>query len=630
MMLHKPSYSMLCYSTTSATNVTTFGVILGLTCALQFFFVAHTFPWSELFGSASLLHIDNPFHEYNVAMGAAVSSIGYDPFFAAGRTTGFAINHSDRLPAFLASILPSSVTAAEIWKLYTFVVSIIASICLPLTLIILRFERNAIIVGSILGLLLWWTGMFRWFHTAGMVSFVFIAFASLPFTAMVVRLLTRDFIKSFAAVMGLGFVAAFLFFNHPLFSLPSIIFVIFYLILNSKDVYWKSGLAALLAVAIIGVLLNFNWLYYFLNPVDIQETFDHYQRATGGDLVIKSLLGIWEKASGARINTPIALAVMLGFFLAYFNTKRALLFTYSCVGIFWLLYAYIAGDSEVLGKLTQPNRFATIAYLFLALPAAVSIAKIFCSALQPERTWRRAISRVSAGLLAVGLAIGVIEMGREISFANIGHYGQRPPQVQNQEQYANHILSFLNTNTDASARVLFETSLGRIHDGGHIAGLLALKSQREFIGGPYVQTGFASFWDGIAFAKPIAEISSELMHEYFDRYNIGWIIAHSEKSKHYFDQLNGVVCISEWNQLKFYQVQRPHSFFVTGSGELVEREANRLVFTAVSGDTVILKYHYLPGMHSSEGTIDPVFIGDDPNQFIQLRGTSANVILTYR
>ncbi|PQJ95497.1 hypothetical protein CXB77_15070 [Chromatium okenii] len=605
-------------------------MILGLTFALQFFLVAQTFPLSELFGSASLLYIDNPFHEYNVAMGAAVGSVGYDPFFAAGRATGFALNHSDRLPAFLANILPSSLTAADIWKLYTFAVSLIASICLPLTLIILRFERNAIAISAALGLLLWWTGIFRWFHTAGMVSFIFIAFASLPFTALVVRLLTQAFTKTLIATVALGLVAAFLFFSHPLFPLPITVFLIFYLALNRQAVHWQFGLTALLAVAAIGILLNVGWLYYFMNPLEIQETFDLYQRATGGDLVIKSLLGIWDKANGARINTPIALAVILGFFLAYFSSQRRLLLTYSGVGVFWLLYAYTAGDNDVLGKLTQPNRFTTVAYLFLALPAAVSIAEIFCNALQHEKTWRRAISRASAGLLAIGLTISVVEMGREVSSANIGHYGQHPPQARHQGEYADHILSFLNTNTDNSARVLFETSLGRIHDGGHIAGILALKSQREFVGGPYVQTGFASFWDGKAFTKPIAEISPEKMHEYFDRYNIGWIIAHSEKSKRYFDQLNGVVCINEWKQLKFYQVQRLHSFFLAGAGELVARDANRLVFKAVLGDSITLKYHYLPGMQVTEGTIDPVFIGDDPNPFIQLRGASQNVILTYR
>ncbi|WP_146108636.1 hypothetical protein [Chromatium okenii] len=309
-MSQKANYLRLFYSVKFTPNVIVIGVILGLTFALQFFLVAQTFPLSELFGSASLLYIDNPFHEYNVAMGAAVGSVGYDPFFAAGRATGFALNHSDRLPAFLANILPSSLTAADIWKLYTFAVSLIASICLPLTLIILRFERNAIAISAALGLLLWWTGIFRWFHTAGMVSFIFIAFASLPFTALVVRLLTQAFTKTLIATVALGLVAAFLFFSHPLFPLPITVFLIFYLALNRQAVHWQFGLTALLAVAAIGILLNVGWLYYFMNPLEIQETFDLYQRATGGDLVIKSLLGIWDKANGARINTPIALAVI--------------------------------------------------------------------------------------------------------------------------------------------------------------------------------------------------------------------------------------------------------------------------------------------------------------------------------
>ncbi|MBK1694469.1 hypothetical protein CKO09_06910 [Chromatium weissei] len=602
--------------------------ILILTVVLQFLLLAQTFPLSELFSSASLLYIDNPFHEYNVAMGAATASIGYDSLFAAGKATGFAINHSDRLPAFLAHILPSNVTAAGIWKFYTFTAALIASICLPLTLIILRFERNAIAVSALLGLLLWWTGMFRWFHTAGMVSFVFVAFASIPFIALLVRLFTWDVTKKLAAVLSFGLISAILFFTHPLFFLPVTVFTIFYVLTNREYICWKTSLIFLSATLLIVVTLNYSWLYYFINPPDIQETFDHYQRATGGDLIIRSIFGIWEKANGAKINMPIILAAILGVYLSNTKTKKLLL-AFLGTGIFWLLYAYTAGDNETLGRLTQPNRFAPVAYLFFALPAAVGIVEIFSKVLQSEKTQQQIAYRVAASLIAFGLVISVVEMGREVSSADIGHYAQHPPQVKNQSAYANHILNFLNTHTDISARVLFETSLGRIHDGGHIAGLLALKSQREFIGGPYVQTGFASFWDGKLFAKSIADISPETMQEYFDRYNIGWIIVHSEKSKRYFDQLVGVTCIDEWEKLKFYQVQRPHSFFIKGFGELVERTADRLVFKNVSGDSVILKYHYLPKMESNEGTISPIFIGDDPNPFIQLQGKLSEIVITY-
>lgn len=607
--------------------------ILGIAFAIQLLLLSLTFPLSEVLGIKGLNYIDNPYHEYVVTVAADSGSNkrlrSYDPYFYAGKAAGLARNHGAKLPALAAALLSDWFSPREVWKIYVFAASLLASICLPLALILFRFERNAVAVGAALGLLLWWTGMFRWLHTAGLASFVLAAYASIPFTALIVQLIESE-CRYLVATIATGLAGAFFFFVHPLFPLPVIVFTTAYLSLSLRELRWKRFAIIATIISAIAILPNSGWLYdAFVDPPDPLIDITNHQRNTGFSLIFKSLFGIWDVAEGAKINPAIALAAVAGLVLARTDARRRQLLSYAIAGWFWACYAFTAGHISALGELTQPNRFNPVAYLFMAVPAAVGISRLLDSAGSPSHSQRRTLARGTTGIIGLVLATGVVELGREVSSADIGHYGQIPPQARDQGDYARYLLDFLARNTDSSARILFETSNARIHDGGHIAGLIALQSQRELIGGPYVQRGFAAFWDGIAFMQPIDQISPEKMQEYLDRYNIGWVVAHSQKSQAYFDRLPSATMMEQWKKIKTYKVERDHSFFFSGSGELVERRVNRLVFANVKGDPVILKYHYLKGMQTNAVEIAPVMVGDDPSPFVRITGAAPNLTIAY-
>src|SRR4029077_7350989 len=106
-----------------------------------------------------------------------------------------------------------------------------------------------------------------------------------------------------------------------------------------------------------------------------------------------------------------------------------------------------------------------------------------------------------------------------------------PPQVTGEGIYTRTLLRWLRDDTKPEGRVLFEESPGRIYDGARIAGYLAYKSGREFIGGPYPFRHFAAFWDNWLFDRPISQLSPEQLDGLLRRYNIGWAIVHSPSAK---------------------------------------------------------------------------------------------------
>jgi hypothetical protein len=152
-----------------------------------------------------------------------------------------------------------------------------------------------------------------------------------------------------------------------------------------------------------------------------------------------------------------------------------------------------------------------------------------------------------------------------------------------------------------------------------MAGYYAFSSQREFIGGAYPKQLFASSWDGFMFGKPIAQISTERMAEYFAVYNIGAIVVHSEAAKNYFDAMPGVRFDADHGILRAYLVDGEHSYFLKGSGHVQERGHNHVLITDIKGPELVLKYHYVPGLVTDPPTlIQGIRLLDDPKPFVRI------------
>lgn len=596
------------------------------TAVIQFILVSRSFPIGELVTQNPLFHIDGAFHWYTMKLGVNLASmwntVGYDPYFNAGYPSGVIYNRSAKLPTVMAILLQPWFSELLVYKWYVFISAVVAPLCVPVALHCFGISARATLMGSAFGLFLWWGSQFRWFHTAGMVSFVTGSYLALPFIAKILNELQKP--SGYWNVVTLGILGALGIFYHPLFPLPIFIPVLVYVALVRINLDWRRVLFVLASVSVVSLLPNVWWLYliHYYQSIFNDGGDDPYQRLVDVSVVWREVLGVWAgNAHGSKAYAPIALAAVWGCIETRNRNERALALSFTVSGVFLILFAAVGAAVEPLGKL-QPNRFAPVGYLLLCVPAAIGIAAMLIAARDSGVSCRTRLARLSLIVIALVAGYLVNEIRREISTANIGHYGMRPPEVNAQGEYSQWLLKWLKDHTTGDGRILFEQSRGRIYDGANISGYYAYESKREFIGGPYPAypfMQFPGFWDGWLFNKKISDIGRTEFKQYMDLYNIGWIVVHSDQSKRFLQDMPDIVPAEGFKQLRIYVVNRPHSYVSSGSGKVLERGHNNLLLGNLSGDRVILKYHYIEGL-SSEPPVNllPVKLGDDPNPFIMV------------
>ena len=600
--------------------------VAGAVLLLQFILAAISFPLPELSSQKPLFHIDAAWHWYHIKVAKDLfetgNLVGYDPTFNAGYPGGVTYNWSAKIPALWAILLKTRCSEVVVYKLYAFVSAVIGPVFVPIGFFLLRMRRSEMAFGSLCGVILWWVSVFHWYHTAGMVAFVVGSYGSFAYFAWVLRYL--DGSGGVWALVGMGLTGALAMFWHPLFPLPIVLGTLLFLAMNRQGADRTRVLKLLTIVPLLAVLPNLVWLYpmFHYQKVFVAGVSDisPYGKIVAVGNLWRELAGIWSgNAHGSKLYAPLALATVWGWF------SRGRLFPDRCgritavLGIALSVLAHLGGGIPLL-RFIQPNRFAPVGYLFLCVPASLGVSAMWRRARDVPTGWllRRA---AQASLVILGLitAYTLKEVREEVSWTHSGHYGAPPPEARDLGGLSLWVLNWLEHDTTADGRVLFETSKARIHDGAHMAGYYAASSGRSFIGGPYPFTNFAGFWDGTVFGKQMSQIPQETFAQYLDLYNIGWILAHSAEAKHYLDHMPGVVSVAAYEELKAYRCERPLSYFLQGNGHVADQGTNRLALSGLDGGNVVIKFHYIPGIKSDPpATLLPVPEMDDPNPFIKI------------
>jgi hypothetical protein len=232
-----------------------------------------------------------------------------------------------------------------------------------------------------------------------------------------------------------------------------------------------------------------------------------------------------------------------------------------------------------------------------------------------------------AGLLFTGR-----ELANEVSARPTPHHGRAAPEIRGEGPLTVWLKQTLAAHTTPAGRILFETSLGRIHDGAHIAGPLAHALGRELIGGPYVYMHHAGFWDGQLFGRSIRSFGADEFTQRLKLYNVGWIVVHSESSKAFLKTLPAARLLAEQGPVAVYAWDgAPLSYVLKGAGQVASRGLNRLTLHGLGGDEVILKYHFVPGLQATPAaTLEPVLLPGDPQPFIRLVRPPARLEISQR
>jgi len=595
---------------------------------LQFALVAWTFPLPELWSSHLQSHIDAAYHWYQLKFGVTVAQtghlLGYDPFFGAGYIRGDSTDPSARLPTVLAILLHPWLNEVNTYKIWSFAAAIIGPVFIPLAVRALKLSFSHIVIATLFGFILWWASYFRWYHTAGMVTFVLVSYATMWYLASLLRCLNES--DNWKLALFTGVIGAILFFCHPLFPVPIIFAIFIYGVIRRKQLKENFPIKPILLIGSIALLPNLLLLYsmYHHQGVLAEISGGPYQKAVNVNLIWQWTLGL---NGGSKLNIVLALTALWACIWQEDSRECMLARLFTLTG--WVLIIFAAVGAAVPGmSFAQPNRFFTVGSLMMTIPAAMGVISMLQLLKQPRQRKLTIAAITSLLFITIVTAYSLNEVRREISYADIGHYGKKPPEVTGLGDYSQWIIEWLKRNTTTAGRVLFEVSMGRIHDNANIIGYYAYTSDREFIGGSISFHLFASFQDGRFFRKPINDFSQINFQKYLDFYNIGWIIAHSDVSKKYLETVPGVELVDNYKALNAYKVNRPLNFFMEGNGRILERGFNRLLLSELQGNSVTLKYHLLPGMKSEPPVkLEPVKILDDPTPFIKIINPPERVLL---
>ena len=587
------------------------------------------FPITELLTATPLIHIDAAFHQYQMALAQALCKqhllVGYDPYFAAGYQGGVTFNASAKLPALLACALATPAAVVPAYKVFSFMMGVLAPASLVLAAGMLGLPRAAGWTTAALAVLLWWTGPIRWYHTAGLVSWVASAFLAVPYAVAAVRCCLRPTTMSLLGVATVGALGTLL---HPLFALAVLVLALPLVLASWREGQsgWQSVGAALCICAVV-LAVNVPWVLATLSAPGYASQPGPHQWAVDPLLMLRELLGVASTAAGG---SRLYAALMLGcaaFLALAQGPARKLMLAVLVGAVLLMAWASLGGLMKGASAL-QPNRFSALAWLVLSLPAAWGVV-----ALARAVRSRRGISRwlVGAVLAAIALIGGMFvrEAGVEIFTTRPGRYAVTPPEVKGLGNTSHAVLGFLRDHTDRSARVYFEASLARVHDGGHLAGLYALQADREFIGGPYPFIDYANAWDSWAFGRPLAELSATELSQHLDLYNVKWMLCHSAGCRQAMAQLPGVSLVAELGPVTAYQRAQPGNFFAQGRGRVLQRCFNAVELETERDPETILKYHWVPGLVTSPpATVERRDLMPGARPFIVLRNPPRHLTLS--
>lgn len=593
-----------------------FGIIL-LTLFVQFSLVSVSFPITELLSHTPLLHIDSAHHWYQINFAVELAKqgnlIGYDPFFAAGYMGGIPYNTSAKVPALIAVLFPWA-TPAIAFKLFSFICAVLSPVALVLTARTLKLGVHVGGAVALLAIILWWASPIRWSHTAGIVAWPFIVFITILFAAnLVTYIIGRG---NNWSCLWLALSSGILFLVHPLFPMAAIFAIIPLFIVFRKEIIPKKLIFLLVIVPVVGVSLNMPWVSVLINYPGMADGTQPYQQAVDINMIWQNMLGLPSQDRGSKFYFMLVALSLWGIVGQSNKIERVLAITLFAAGICTLIFAAIGALIPVIA-ITQPNRFGIQGYVMMLIPAAIGVINIL-RAIRVNRIAR--IAGIGSCLFGVATLLYFMnDIRREITPGMHSRHGDAPPQVRDIGPLSRWMLDRLNYETDTSARVMFELSHARVHDGAHIAGFLATKSNREFIGGAYPYTHFTNFQDNWAFGRELSSLPKKMFLEYLELYNIGWILVHSEIAKYYLSNIPDVTLISENDQLSFYRIEHKLSFFIEGTGTISSRTANQLSLSDLKGDVLVLKYHYVPGMRSDPPVaIDGIKMLNDPQPFIRI------------
>jgi len=560
---------------------------------------------------------------------------GYDPFFLAGYPR-CALLDADNKAWELFVILFSFLSEGFAFKLYLILFLLGYPFLLYFAARNFNLTRKESIIAPILAMLFFFLSIAIDCVSWGMVSYVFVSYLSLYAFSIFYKWCNYSALRQYLILLFLSPVLLLMHIISPiLLFVPSLTLYLLYF----KKMKKLDHLMIVFLVIVI-LLLNSYWLvplatfYHQITPYEYfgsYKPFQIYNIWEPFNVYIKQN-SIFNPRPSPVLNNPFFEVILLlfglvGFYL-WIKEKKDKVFLFFLLGtLFLFVIGYYGSHTNFFAKF-QPQRFLIPLNIFLIIPASRGI-HYFLEKLFQGKSVKFKLFAFS--LAFVALVHPVAKPLKTIYKYKIYLLSSTIPQP------INNLLNWIRNHTSQEARILIEDSAfdsGHQYYGTHLPALFPHYVQREYICGPHpyfpIKHGFASFTSGLLFEKRVEDYSLEELKEYFELYNIKWIVCWFEESKKLFNQYPEYMKkLEEIDKFTIYQVDRAPSFFLKGDG-IIKSDYNRLELHKVVAENgeVIIKYHWMRFLKTEPPLkMGRVQILDDPVGFIKILDPPSSLTL---
>lgn len=616
---------------------------------------------------APVVVVDHAIHEYHGALGARFltehgTSWGYDPFFMAGYPETPVWDSSSNL-SILFQTLAGGRYSPGAYKVGLLVCLVLTVAMIPAGARATGLGGPEVAVAAVLGWLVFWAGFSSDLWRTGLFAFEFASGGLVLLIGLALRFESGPSPGRWVALTAAGALLLFAHVTTPILALGAVIGF-------ALTAPWRHGWrwsAALVLAALLVLAANAFWLVPLWRFRHIRSTSYIFMRTDSAWFLRDFLL---DRTPDARLTLALLILSVPGLALWWRDGARVRAASFAgSAAVLLALFGFgsLWGVTQVL----EPLRFRVPLAFLLTVPAASALCRATGRAARALGGGRRgaAVVAVGGGVLLVGLVLAT-PVTFHITVIRFLAAWNRPLVVGLQPEM-HTLIRALRTRTDPSARILFEDQLRLLEvtdaESVHWTALLPFllkPDARQFIGGVY-QTAFithnkaASFGDFQLGGRYVDEWTPRELDAYFDRYNVGWVVAWSPLSRFVFDRLPSakpVVTLPRYSTrgrpfnphprmvqviyqrggraaankylneaeglYTIYRIERTPSFFLRGAGEVSSVDFNRVELSNVvpDGGEAVLSMHWQDTWRTDPPLeIGPAPVPDDPVPFVRIK-----------
>ncbi|RMF96405.1 MAG: hypothetical protein D6734_03745, partial [Candidatus Schekmanbacteria bacterium] len=468
----------------------------------------------------------------------------------------------------------------------------------------------------------------------GTISFVYASYLSLYSVSLFYSYLSEGKRKKIVLATLIGCCAIWV----HLLAMICIGMPLFFLILSSfKEILKNRKLAfciSALVILIVTMPIYYPLFLFYENRTRFFPWEPYYTSSLWEPLktyifqmpIFNEYYGIPFKKN-SLVDVTILFSAIVGYRFLRRENKKALLFCLAGAFASFFLLGFYGSFAEFTRRLT-PLRFLITMNIFLLPSSVVGLYKIYKYLTEDKKVF----SKITVQGTALFFVLTIISMPY-YHFYILKSMRLNTSSTKESTEFIN----FIRENTTKEGRILMENSdweSGHLYFGGHLPILLPHYVDREFVGSEYstdpMIDNFMSFYDGFLFHKKLSWFNRQRLEEYFNLYNIKWIICWSKDAVKLMDSFpDYIVKRAVFSPFILYEVNRKGSYFLSGHGN-VKTAINKIWLSNVQSENgkIILSYHWLKTLKTDKAMeVKRVFLLDDKVGFIEIDNPPKNLTI---